>query len=92
MEDMRMHEYDNAVLECFLDNQLQLFPEKVAETMEEAEEFLEDCMAVVVDSVDEVIEYFEEEGIDMDGAEGDEILEADEVFDIGDGRYLIVEG
>ena len=87
-----MHEYDNAVLECFLDNQLQLFPEKVAETLEEAEEFLEDCLAVVVDSVDEVIEYFEEEGIDMDGAEGDEILEADEVFDIGDGRYLIVEG
>ena len=87
-----MHEYDNAVLECFLDNQLQLFPEKVAETLEEAEEFLEDCMAVVVDSVDEVIEYFEEEGIDMDGADGDEILEADEVFDIGDGRYLIVEG
>ena len=40
----------------------------------------------------QVWEYFEEEGVDMDGAEGDEILEADEVFDIGDGRYLIVEG
>ncbi len=87
-----MHEFDEAVLECFLDNQLQLFPEKVAETMEEAEEFLEDCMAVVVDSVDEVIEFFDEEGIDMDGAEGEDILEAAEVFDIGDGRYLIVEG
>ncbi len=87
-----MHEFDNAVLECFLDNQKQLFPEPVAETMEEAEDFLEDCMAVVVNSVDEVIEFFEDEGIDMDGAEGDEILEADEVFDIGDGRYLIVEG
>ena len=37
-------------------------------------------------------EYFEEEGIDMDGADGEEILEASEVFDIGDGRYLIVEG
>ena len=36
--------------------------------------------------------YFEEEGIDVEGADGDEILEADEVFDIGDGRYLIVEG
>ena len=36
--------------------------------------------------------YFEEEGIDMDGAAGEEILEASEVFDIGDGRYLIVEG
>ena len=87
-----MHEYDDAVLKCFLDNQLQLFPEEVAETLEEAESFLEEVMAVVVDSVEEVIEFFEEEGVDMDGATGDEILEASEVFDIGDGRYLIVEG
>ena len=87
-----MHEFDDAVLECFLENQLQLFPEPVANTLEEAEGFLEECMAVVVNSVDEVIEFFEDEGVDMDGAIGDDILEADEVFDIGDGRYLIVEG
>ena len=87
-----MHEYDDAVLKCFLDNQLQLFPEEVAETLEEAESFLEEVLAVVVESVDEVIEFFEEEGIDMDGAIGEDILEASEVFDIGDGRYLIVEG
>ncbi len=87
-----MHEYDDAVLNCFLKNQLQLFPEEVAESMEEAENFLEECLAVVVDSVEEVIEFFEDEGIDMDGAMGDEILEAAEVFDVGDGRYLIVEG
>jgi hypothetical protein len=87
-----MHEYDDAVLRCFLKNQLQLFPMEVAETMEEAENFLEECLAVVVDSVEEVIEFFEDEGIDMDGAMDDEILEAAEVFDVGDGRYLIVEG
>ena len=87
-----MHEYDDAVLRCFLKNQLQLFPMEVAETMEEAENFLEECLAVVVDSVEEVIEYFEDEGIDMDGAMDDESLEAAEVFDVGDGRYLIVEG
>ncbi len=87
-----MREYDDAVLECFLNNQLQLFPEPVAETMEEAESFLEDCVAVVVDGVEEVLEYFEEEGIDTEGAVGEEILEADEVFEVGDGRYLIVEG
>ncbi len=87
-----MHEYDDAVLECFLEKQLQLFPEKVADSPEEAEGFLEDCMAIVVNSVDEVIEFFEEEGIDLEGAVGDEILEADEVFEVGDGRYLIVEG
>ena len=87
-----MREFDDDVLECFLENQLQLFPEKVAETLDEAEEFLEECMAVVVDSVDEVIQFFEEEGIDTEGATDDEVLSADEVFDVGDGRYLIVEG
>lgn len=87
-----MQEFDNAVLECFLENQLQLFPHPVAETMEEAEGFLEECLAVVVDSLEDVIAFFEEEGIDMEGAMDEEILEADEVFTIGDGRYLIVEG
>lgn len=87
-----MQQFDDDVLECFLENQQQLFPEKVAETLEEAEDFLEDCMAVVVDSVEEVIEYFEEEGIDTEGVMDEEILDADEAFDIGDGRYLIVEG
>ena len=84
--------FDEKVLQCFLDNQLQLYPEKVAETYEEAENFLEECMAVVVDSVKEVWEFFEEEGVDMEGADEEGILEADEVFEIGDGRYLIVEG
>jgi len=87
-----MHEFDDAVLECFLENQLQLFPENVADTLEEAEDFLEECMAIVVNSLEEVIEFFEEEGIDVEGAVGEEILEAAEVFDVGDGRYLIVEG
>ncbi len=45
-----MHEYDDAVLQCFLDNQLQLFAEKVVDSLEEAECFLEECMAIVVDS------------------------------------------
>lgn len=87
-----MREFDDAVLECFLEKQSQLFPEPVAETLEEAEDFLEECMAVVVDSVEEILEFFEEEGIDMEGARDDDILEAEEVFDVGDGRYLIVEG
>lgn len=87
-----MHEFDEAVLECFLKNQTRLFPEDVASSPEEAEAFLEDCMAVVVNSAREVFDYFEEEGIDMDGTGENEILDAAEVFDIGDGRYLIVEG
>ncbi|MBO5282036.1 MAG: glyoxalase [Lachnospiraceae bacterium] len=87
-----MHEFDDAVLQCFLDNQLQLFPEKVVESLEEAEDFLEECMAVVVNSRKEVLSFFEEEGLDLEGADEDGILEAEEVFDIGDGRYLIIEG
>lgn len=87
-----MHEFDDAVLKCFLKNQSQLFPEDVADTPEAAEAFLEECMAVVVNSVQEVCEYFDEAGLDMEGADEEGILEADEVFDVGDGRYLIVEG
>ena len=60
------NEFDSAVLKCFLKKQLQLFPEKVAEDENEAEEFLLDCMAVVVESVDEVWEYFEEEGLERE--------------------------
>ena len=46
-----MNEYDEVCLEYFLENQTKLFPEPVAETIEEAEEFLEDCMAVVCKNI-----------------------------------------
>jgi ribonucleotide monophosphatase NagD (HAD superfamily) len=88
---MTNQEYDEACLQAFLEQQLQLFPEKVAETPEEAEAFLEDCMAVVCQDKDEVIQYLEDE-MDIIGMHEDEILEAEEVFAIGDGRYLVVEG
>ncbi len=80
--------YDKRVIDCFLANQLQLFPEKVAETPEEAREFLEDCFAVVLRSPKEVRKYFKDEFIEA--GEGD-IMSASEVFAVGDGRYLIVE-
>ena len=87
-----MHEYDDAVLKCFLKNQLQLFPEEVAETLEEAENFLEEIMAVVVDSLKEVRDYFEENGTDISDMGNDDLEEASEVFVLPSGRYLIVEG
>lgn len=88
-----MPEYDEAVLQCFLEKQGQLFPEEnVVSSLEEAEEFLEENFAVVVHSVREVMEFFEEEGLDLEGADEEEILQADEVFEVGDGRYLIIEG
>ena len=86
-----MYEYEEC-LKVFLEKQLQLFDEPVAETLEEAEAFLEDCMAVVVDSLDEVRDYFEENGADIAEMTDDELEEASEVFPVSDGRYLVVEG
>lgn len=87
-----MYEYDEECLRFFLKMQSQLFDEPVAETLEGAEAFLEDCMAVVVDSIKEVREYFEESGADIDGMSDEELEEASEVFTLPSGQYLIVEG
>ena len=83
--------YDEVVVQYFLENQLQLLKEKVAETPEEAEGFLEDCMAVVCKNIKEVRAYFEDEGADIAGMSNEDLAEAEEVFSIPDGRYLIVE-
>ena len=87
-----MYNYDDEVIEVFLEKQEQLFPEVVAETPEEAEEFLEDCMAVVCKNLREVREYFEEAGTDISGMSNDDLLEQSEVFELPSGRFLIVEG
>ena len=87
-----MNEYSEECLLTFLRNQEQLFSEPVAETEEEAEAFLEDCMAVVVDSLTEVKDYFEENGMDVDGKTLEELEDASEVFPLPNGQYLIVEG
>ena len=87
-----MYAYDEECLKVFLKKQLQLFDEPVAESLEEAEAFLEDCMAVVVDSLEEVREYFEENGADVTHMSDEELEEASEVFVLPSGEYLIVEG
>ena len=87
-----MSDYSEICLKTFLKDQKKLFDEPVAENLEESEAFLEDCMAVVVHSLDEVREYFEEEGADIDGMTREELEEASEVFPLPDGTYLIVEG
>ena len=83
---------EDEVLEYFLAHQQQLFPEVVAETPEEAEEFLEDCMAVVCQKLKDVKDYFDEAGMDIAGMSDEDILEASEVFALPSGRFLIVEG
>ncbi|MCI9196452.1 MAG: glyoxalase [Lachnospiraceae bacterium] len=86
-----MEEYSEECLLTFLEKQGQLFDEPVAETLAEAEAFLEDCMAVVAESINEVRGYFEENGVDVDGMSDEELEEASEVFPLSDGQYLIVE-
>ena len=62
-----MELYSEECIMTFLKKQGQLFDEPVAETYEEAEEFLEDCMAVVVKNIKEVRAYLDESGMDVDG-------------------------
>ena len=82
---------DKICLETFLIKQNQLFDEPVAETLEDAEYFLEDAMAVVKNNMKEVKKYFKD-NMDITGMSDEEILEASEVFPLPDGRFLIVEG
>ena len=86
-----MFQYDEICIHTFLEKQLQLFREKVADTPEEADEFLSDYMAYVCDSMKEVREYFEEQGTDISGMDDEELEEAAEVFELPQGRFLIVE-
>ena len=87
-----MEEFDKIVLQTFLQEQGKLFPEPVASTEEEAESFLLDCLAVVCDDIQDVREYLDEMGMDVTGLTDEELEEAEEVFVIPDGRYLVVEG
>lgn len=84
--------YKKEYLEAFLKNQEQLFDEPVAETLEEADEFLDDCMAVVASDYRAVRAYFEENGADTSGMSREELLDQAEVFALPDGKFLIVEG
>ena len=87
-----MAEFTNEYLDAFLENQDRLFDQPVAETREEAEAFLEDCMAEIVDSLEDVREYLEELWMDVADMSDEELEDASEVFALPDGRYLIVEG
>ena len=87
-----MEEYSQECLQVFLEKQGQLFSEPVADSLEMAAEFLEDCLAVVVNSLEEVGEYFAEAGIDTEEMGLEDLAEIPEVFALPGGQYLIVEG
>ncbi len=83
--------YDERIITAFLDHQLDLYPEPVADSPEEAEDFLEDTMAAVAGSREEALEYLEEVGVDTEGLSEEEIFAMPEIVEVGDGRYLILE-
>lgn len=86
---------DKHIDECakvFLRDQKQLFDEPVAYDLEEAKEFLEDCMAVYCKDIKELREVMDDEGMDVYDLSNDELLEQLEVFRLDNGGYFFVEG
>ena len=86
-----MNGYEEMCAEVFLRDQGKLFDEPVVNSIEEAMEFLEDCMAVVLDSISDVRKYLEESGMDEVGMTDDEVEEILEVFKLPNDKYLLVE-
>ncbi len=82
--------YDKVCATTFLKEQGKLFDEPVANTVDEARVFLEECMAEVFDSIEEVREYLDE-SMDISDLSDEELVEEAEIFKLPDGRYLIVE-
>lgn len=86
---------DKHIDECakvFLRDQKQLFDEPVAYDLEEAKEFLEDCMAGYCKDIKELREVMDDEGMDVSDLSNDELLEQLEVFRLDNGGYFFVEG
>ena len=86
---------DRRIDECakvVLRDQKQVFDEPVAYDLEEAKEFLEDCMAVYCKDIKELREVMDDEGMDVSDLSNDELLEQLEVFRLDNGGYFFVEG
>ena len=86
---------DKHIDECakvFLRDQKQLFDEPVAYDLEEAKEFLDDCMAVYCKDIKELREVMDDEGMDVSDLSNDELLELLEVFRLDNGGFFFVLG
>lgn len=87
-----MDEHIDECAKVFLRDQKQLFDEPVAYDLDEAKEFLEDCMAVYCKDIKELREVMDDEGMDVSELSNDELLEQLEVFKLDNGGYFFVEG
>lgn len=88
---MELEDYIEECAKVFLDEQSRLFDKPVVSNIEEAKEFLEDNFAQVFDNIDDVKEYLDELGMDVEGMSDEEIEEQLEVFCLKDGKYLVLE-
>ncbi len=86
-----MEEYSEAVVQYFLEHQGQLYDQPVAESFEEAEIFLEENFAQVLNSIQECREYLEDMGLDVVGLSDQELQEMDEVFTLPGGQFLVFD-
>lgn len=85
-----MQEYSKEAIKCFLEQQVKLLDQVVVHTVAEAKVFLAECMAVEVDTLAQVREFFEENDMDIAGMSDEEVESQSEVFPLPSGRYLIV--
>ena len=87
-----MEKHMKECAKVFLRDQKQLFDEPVAYDLEEAKEFLEDCMTVYCKDIKELREVMDDEGMDVADLSNEELLEQLEVFKLDNGGYFFVEG
>ncbi|MBO4462210.1 MAG: glyoxalase [Lachnospiraceae bacterium] len=87
-----MYRYDEECLQAFIDNQEKLIGRKEYDTFEDADEFLDDVMAVKLDTIEEVRDYLIDAGMDAYGLSDEELCSEAEVFKLKSGKYLVVEG
>ncbi|MBQ7076991.1 MAG: glyoxalase [Lachnospiraceae bacterium] len=87
-----MREFEDHVLKTFIKDQAKLLGRDEFTTLDEADEFLTDCMAVKLKTIDEVREYLIDAGMDAYGLSDEELLAEAEVFALDNGEYLVVEG
>lgn len=85
-----MEGYEKMCAEVFLREQGKMFQEPVAETEEEALEFLQENFAAVFDEIAQIREYWEENGMDAADLSDEEVKGALEVFCLPNGKYLVV--
>lgn len=75
----------------FLKNQNRLFDEDVVSTVEEAEEFLEECCTQVFANIKQVRKFMDAEGFDVSELTDQELEQELEVFKNPSGDYFVVE-